>query len=183
MLKTNITTKKYRTKLLSHIYGQVIALIVIIGVLIFMEITSGSGIKTIYFLLAVVLLFLFLGIKRIFILFEKYENESALFQDSFEVLENVSLYIMDLDFNYLYMNKSNSKYMYELYKTRPKIGENVAKYIGKDHMEIFKDNIKAAVSAGFYTSKDILKFEGNDLYMYTTYSPVRNSKGEMSPLI
>lgn len=105
MLKTNITTKKYRTKLLSHIYGQVIALIVIIGVLIFMEITSGSGIKTIYFLLAVVLLFLFFGIKRIFILFEKYENESALFQDSFEVLENVSLYIVDLDLNYLYMNK------------------------------------------------------------------------------
>lgn len=70
-----------------------------------MEITSGSGIKMIYFLLAVVLLFLFFGIKRIFILFEKYENESALFQDSFEVLENVSLYIMDLDFNYLYMNK------------------------------------------------------------------------------
>ena len=59
----------------------------------------------IYFLLAVVLLFLFFGIKRIFILFEKYENESALFQDSFEVLENVSLYIVDLDFNYLYMNK------------------------------------------------------------------------------
>lgn len=73
--------------------------------------------------------------------------------------------------------------MCELYKTLPKIGDNVAKYIGKDHMEIFKDNIKAAVSAGFYTSKDNLKFEGNDLYMYTTYSPVRNSKGEMSPLI
>lgn len=179
MLKTNITTKKYRKKLLTHFYGQCISLIIIIGVLLFLEISNGGGTKIIYLLLEGTLLFLFLGIKRILLLFDNYENESRLYQDSFEVLENVGLYIVDLEFNYLYMNKSNEKFMDQYYKLNPKVGENVSKYLADPHIELFKENVKAAISLGFHTSKDILNFEGRDIYLDTSYSPVRNSKGEI----
>ncbi|AOT56603.1 sensor domain-containing diguanylate cyclase [Weissella soli] len=179
MFKTNLTTKKYRNKLLMHIYGQSIGLTMLVGVLLYTEFFDGIGTNIIYLLLVGILIFLFLGIKRFFSLFNKYENQSALYQDSFEILVNGSFYIVDLEFNYLYMNESNIEFMDKYYKLHPKLGENVSKYLTPLHMKAFKDNVNAAISLGFQTSEDILKNDGQDLYLYTTYSPVKNNHGEI----
>lgn len=56
---------------------------------------------------------------------------------------------------------------------------NLSKYLTPLHMEVFKENVNAAISLGFKTSEDILKTDGQDIYLYTTYSPVKNSRGEI----
>lgn len=179
MLNTNPARTKYRNKLLIHIYTQAVGLIMLVSVLVFMESNEGIGTRTVYSLLAIIISFLVLGIKRFFSLFNKYENQNALYQASFEILVNGSVYIVDLEFNYLYMNKSNIEFMDNYYKIQPKVGENVSKYLTPLHMEVFKENVNAAISLGFQTSEDILKNDGQDIYLYTTYSPVKNSRGEI----
>lgn len=178
MLNANPARTKYRNKLMIHIYAQGVGLIMLVGVLLFREFYEGIGTRVIYLLLVIIIAFLFLGIKRFFSLFEKYENQSALYKDSFEILVNGSFYIVDLEFNYLYMNKSNTEFMDKYYGLHPKVGENVSKYLSPLHMEAFKENVNAAISLGFKTSEDILETVEQDLYLYTTYSPVKNSRGE-----
>lgn len=179
MLRKKVITKIYHDKLIKHIYAQCIILAILVGMLIFMEISDDIGTKVIYLLLVSVLSFLFLGMRRFFSLFDKYERESALYQDSFEVLKNVSLYIVDLDFNYMYMNKSNIEFLDKYYKIHPKIGENISKYLTPSHVQAFKQEVDAAISSGFKVSEEILKIDGQDLYLYTTYSPVKNGCGEI----
>ncbi|MCT8395178.1 sensor domain-containing diguanylate cyclase [Weissella soli] len=179
MLKTNLTTKKYRNKLLMYSYVQGIGLIMLASILIYMQYFHGIWTNISYVLSVSIIIFLFLGVKRFFSLFNKYENQNALYQDSFEILVNGSVYIVDLEFNYLYMNKSNIEFMDNYYKIQPKVGENVSKYLTPLHMEVFKENVNAAISLGFKTSEDILKTDGQDIYLYTTYSPVKNSRGEI----
>jgi hypothetical protein len=134
MLKTNLTTKKYRNKLLMYSYVQGIGLIMLASILIYMQYFHGIWTNISYVLSVSIIIFLFLGVKRSFSLFNKYENQNALYQDSFEILVNGSVYIVDLEFNYLYMNKSNLEFMDNYYKIQPKVGENVSKYLTPLHM-------------------------------------------------
>ncbi|MFI3633194.1 sensor domain-containing diguanylate cyclase [Streptococcus parauberis] len=180
MFKKNIVPKNYRRKILTTIYGQFLLLFIIFCILLYLETKDWDQSTLIYLLVAgFVLYFIFFEVKRILSYFEAYENSTSLYQDSFEVLENINLYIIDLNLNYLYMNKSDISFMEKYYGITPQIGDNVSKYLSKLHIEHLKENVNVALSKGFQTSSDTFNYEGKEIYLYTSYSPVYNAKGQV----
>ncbi|MGX7012566.1 sensor domain-containing diguanylate cyclase [Lactococcus cremoris] len=179
MGKNNIRIKKNKNQILKHIYGQGIALIVLIVIIFFWETKSPQKILMLYTLvLAGMIFYLFFYIHHLLLLLETYENSSLLYQDSLEVLENINIYIVDLNLYYLYMNKSDISFMEKYFGCTPKVGDNVSKYLPKLHYDLLKVKINNALSKGVQTSSDKLNYKGKDIYLYTFYSPVYNTKGQ-----
>lgn len=179
MFKKNIVPKNYRRKILTTIYGQFLLLFIIFYILLYLETKDWDQSTLIYLLVAgFVLYFIFFEVKRILSYFEAYENEKTLFQDSFEVLDNVNLYIIDLNYQFLYLNQSNINFMEKYYQVSPKIGDSVSKYLSENHMQLLKENCKQALFSGFQTSQDSFNYNGETIYLYTSYSPVKNRRGQ-----
>jgi len=179
MGKNNIRIKKNKNQILKHIYSQGIALIVLIVIIFFWETKSPQKILMLYTLvLAGMIFYIFFYIHHLLLLLETYENSSLLYQDSLEVLENINIYIVDLNLYYLYMNKSDISFMEKYFGCTPKVGDNVSKYLPKLHYDLLKVKINNALSKGVQTSSDKLNYKGKDIYLYTFYSPVYNTKGQ-----
>lgn len=150
MLKKNVAPKNYRTKILTTIYGQFLILFIIFCILLYLETKDWDKSTLLYlFIAGLVLYFIFFEVKRILSYFEAYENENTLFQDSFEVLNNVNLYIIDLNYQFLYLNQSNITFMEKYYQVSPKIGDEVSKYLSENHMRSLQENCKQAMISGF----------------------------------
>lgn len=180
MLKKNVAPKNYRTKILTTIYGQFLILFIIFCILLYLETKDWDKSTLLYlFIAGLVLYFIFFEVKRILSYFEAYENENTLFQDSFEVLNNVNLYIIDLNYQFLYLNQSNITFMEKYYQVSPKIGDEVSKYLSENHMRSLQENCKQAMISGFQTSQDSFKYKGEEIFLYTSYSPVKNSRGQV----
>lgn len=179
MKKKSLRIEKDKNQILKHIYGQAIALIVLIVIIFFEESKSSQKILILYTIVfAGIIFYLFFYIRRLLLLLEAYEKSNLLYQDSFEVLENVNIYIVDLNLNYLYMNKSDISFMEKYFGVTPKVGDNVFKYLSELHSELLKKNVNSALSKGVQTSTDTLNYKGKDIYLYTSYSPVYNTKGQ-----
>lgn len=179
MKKKSLRIEKDKNQILKHIYGQAIALIVLIVIIFFEESKPSQRILILYTIVfAGIIFYLFFYIRRLLLLLEAYEKSNLLYQDSFEVLENVNIYIVDLNLNYLYMNKSDISFMEKYFGVTPKVGDNVFKYLSELHSELLKKNVNSALSKGVQTSTDTLNYKGKDIYLYTSYSPVYNTKGQ-----
>ena len=168
--------KKTRYRILL-IYG----LLLFLFLFLFYTEIRNDDFKSILFIciIALNLFVLFFEIVQFSRLLKASEKQNILLQNSFDVLENINLYIIDRDYNYLYMNQPDIAFMEKYFHVSPKVGKNVSDYLSAEYFDSLKANVNAALENNFHTSKEVFEHKGENLVLYTSYSPIKNKGGEV----
>ncbi|MDG3213064.1 GGDEF domain-containing protein [Streptococcus suis] len=177
-------TTKFRKKTQHHIlliYGLIYGLLLLLFLFFFYTEIRIDDFKSILFIciIALILFVLFFEIVQFSRLLKASEKQNFLLKNSFDVLENINLYIIDRDYNYLYMNQPDVTFMEKYFHVSPKVGKNVSDYLSAVHFDSLKANVNAALENNFHTSKEVFDHEGENFVLYTSYSPIKNKRGEV----
>lgn len=182
MLKKKIKIGRHADRARIHVLIIYILLVILVKVkVLFYDEIQNQNIRSFAYVLVIVLMLIVLlvKIKEISHLLDSYERQNDLLQNSFDVLEHINLFIIDLDYNYLYMNQSDIRFMENYFQISPAVGENVSRYLSESHFQSLKDNVQLAIKNGLQTSEDTFDFGGERIVLYTSYSPVKNNKGDI----
>ena len=173
-------TTKFRKKT-RHRILLIFGLLLLLFLFFFYTEIKNDDFKSILFIciIALILFVLFFEIVRFSRLLKASEKQHILLQNSLDVLENINIYIIDRDYNYLYMNQPDITFMEKYFHVSLKVGKNVSDYLSAEHFDSLKANVNAALENNFHASKDVFDHEGESLVLYTSYSPIKNKGGEV----
>ncbi len=173
-------TTKFRKKT-RHRILLIYGLLLLLFLFFFYTEIRNDDFKSILFIciIALILFVLFIEIVRFSRLLKASEKQNILLKNSLDVLDNINIYIIDRDYNYLYMNQPDIAFMEKYFHVSPKVGKNVSDYLSAEYFDSLKANVNAALENNFHASKDVFDHEGESLVLYTSYSPIKNKRGEV----
>ena len=164
--------KKIRYRILL-IYGLLLFLL-----FFYTEIRNDDFNSVLFICIIVLILFgLLFEIVQFSRLLTACEKQDTLLQNSLDVLENINIYIIDRDYNYLYMNQPDITFMEKYFHVSLKVGKNVSDFLSAELFDSLKAKVNVALENNFHASKDVFDHEGENLVLYTSYSPIKN-RGE-----
>ena len=144
-------TTKFRKKT-RHRILLIFGLLLLLFLFFFYTEIRIDDFKSILFIcnIALILFVLFFEIVQFSRLLKASEKQNILLKNSFDVLENINLYIIDRDYNYLYMNQPDIAFMEKYFHVSPKVGKNVSDYLSAEHFDSLKANVNAALENNFH---------------------------------
>lgn len=172
-------TTKHRNKTRLHILLIYVFLLLLFSFFFYTAVRDDDFKSVLFICVIMLVLFkLLFEITQISKLLKVTENQNVLLQNSFDVLENINLYIIDRDYNYLYMNQPDILFMEKNFHVIPKVGKNVSDYLAEEYFDSLKANVNAALENGFHTSEEVFNHNDEKIVLYTSYSPIKNDRGE-----
>lgn len=137
--------------------------------------------------LAILYFILFLIIN--FLLFDSIKtnhiekNRNALYYDILKYSQDINVYVVDRNFNYLLMNKSDIDFMEKYFKIIPEVGKNLALYLSKEHYLVTRGNLEEAFKGNLTSVLDHFVLNGDELFVRSYYSPLYDNNNEIYAIL
>lgn len=91
-----------------------------------------DGTKIVIYLTILNLIFIYLwGVSQYKIKIDK--NKINIISSIMNDVEQINIYIVDLQMNYLALSKSDIKFMQHYFKVTPKVGQNMSSILSQEH--------------------------------------------------
>lgn len=113
--------------------------------------------------------------------FYQYKNEkrktidivSSIMRD----VKQISIYVVDLELNYLAVSDSDVRFMEHFFKVTPVVGKNLSSILSKEHFFKTKETFKNALYNGL--TNQVEHFNKNDIefYVLNYYTPLYDKSG------
>ena len=158
-------------RLLTIITALIIVLLTVVLGELLGTVHDSLHVSTIF--LVVLILFLqvlfFDRLKKFVDLSERYENEARLLVESFEALDNIFHFIVDIDMNYLVINTAEAEFMKYFYEKAPQVGHNVYEFFSEAIAQNFANELNIAIINGRYTTTEQFNIDEHKFHILSQY--------------
>src|SRR5699024_9832173 len=168
-------------RLLTIITALIIVLLTVVLGELLGTVHDSLHVSTIF--LVVLILFLqvlfFDRLKKFVDLLERYENEARLLVESFEALDNIFHFIVDIDMNYLVINTAEAEFMKYFYEKVPQVGHNVHEFFSEAIVQNFASELNLAILNELYTATEQFNIDEYNFHILSQYYALKNDKGDV----
>lgn len=169
-------------RLLTIITALIIVLLtVVLGELLGTVHDDSLHVSSIF--LVVLILFLqvlfFDRLKKFVDLSESYENKAKLLVESFEAMDNIFHFIVDIDMNYLVINGAKAEFMKYFYEKVPQVGHNVHEFFPEAIVQNFASELNLAILNERYTTTEQFNIDEHNFHILSQYYALKNDKGDV----
>lgn len=137
-----------------------------------------SSLFLVVFILFLQVLF-FERLKKFVDLAERYENKARLLVESFEAMDNMFHFIVDINMDYLVINTTEAEFMKYFYEKAPQVGHNVRDFFSEAIVQNFASELNIAILNERNTTLEQFNMGDHNFHILSQYYALKNAKGEV----
>lgn len=176
--------KKYGNN--AHLLTVITALIIVLLIVDLGELLGTvhddslrmSSLFLVVFILFLQVLF-FERLKKFVDLAERYENKARLLVESFEAMDNMFHFIVDINMDYLVINTTGAEFMKYFYQKAPQVGHNVREFFSEAIVQNFASELNIAILNERNTTLEQFNMGDHNFHILSQYYALKNAKGEV----
>lgn len=141
--------------------------------------------RTLLFYSLTFILFLFLNV----VLFkyikidELAAQERKFYRSILKDAQDINLYVVDRNMNYLLMSKSDIEFMEKYFKVIPEVGKNLSLYLSEEHYQVTRGNLEEAFKGNLTSILDHFVMNEEELFIHSYFSPLYDEKNEVYAML